>query len=387
METPIDINDFNINRNLESFNLFITKNYTDYRKCIYCKEHIVYYDTMIAPISKKINGKSYKSKKIVNNNEYYLCVCEKCLIKKYPEYDNKNKSRVFNQMNEYTKYAYNINDDDYNAQRNLYILTTEDNLIRKYGEKIGKEKWEVYKKKQSYTNTFEYKHNKYGWTKEEYDDYNSSRSVTKENLIKRHGDDKGLKMWENYVNKQKYTKSKEYFVNKYGEEKWESLCKSKAHTLSNYIKRYGSEEIALEKIKKMHNNWNCVSKSSQKYFKEFDNYLKKIHPEIKTYYHSLNKEYMIITENRNIYYLDYFIKDWNINIEYNGDLFHANPNVFKEDDKPIPKSNITSKEIWEKDNNRLKTINDERNIKTIIIWESNLPDNKTLLEKIYEERL
>lgn len=95
---------------------------------------------------------------------------------------------------------------------------------------------------------------------------------------------------------------------------------------------------------------------------------------------------MIITNNRSIYYIDYYIKDWQIAIEYNGDLFHANPDKFKEDDRPIPKSNITSKEIWEKDKIKKETLLKERNIKTIEIWESNLPEFSKLLEEVYEKR-
>lgn len=386
MEKQIDmILDFNENKNPKSF-FELYKLYNNYKDCIYCNNPIIYYDTKIGKISKKIKGKSFNSKKVVNNKRYYLCVCENCLTKKYPDYQNKNKSRVFNQMNIYSKYAFNIDDYDYKIQRDSYILTTENNLIRKYGEDVGKQKWKEYKEKQSYSNSFEYKSKKYGWTKEQYDEYNLSRAITKENLVKKYNKQKGQEIWEDYVNKQRITKSKEYYVDKYGEEKWIELCKSKAHTLNNYIKWYGSEEIALKKIKERHNIWKSVSKSSQKFLINFDNYIKSLHPNLKTYFDSINKEYMIITESRDIYYLDYFIKDWNICVEYNGDLFHANPNMYNEFDTPIPKSNITAKEIWEKDSEKITTILNERNIKTIVIWENNLPTNKELLKMIYDAK-
>jgi hypothetical protein len=335
--------------------------------------------------SKDVGGKSFKSKKIVNGNEYKLSICEKCLVDKYPDYNNKNKSRVFNQMNKYSKYAYSIDDNDYEIQKNLYVLTTEKSLIRKYGVKEGRLRWESYKNKQAFSNTFEYKKEKHGWDERDFNEYNKSRSVTIDNLILRHGYEKGHEIWENYINKQKVTKSKEYYVNKYGLLKWGKLCESKAHTLANYIKWYGSKKIAIKKIKERHNMWSCVSKSSQKYLTKFDEYLKK-NNNVTTLFDSIDGEYMIITESNKVFYLDYYIEEWDIGIEYNGDLFHANPNIYLPSDTPIPGSDLTASEIWEKDEIKLKTIQEEMNIPIITIWESDLPSYEKLLEKVYELR-
>jgi hypothetical protein len=381
------VNDFNHNRNVISYLNVIKKWHEDYKLCVKCDGPIIYYDSYLKPRSKSVGGKSFKSFKRIKNKTYNLQVCEKCLTDKYPDYREKNKSRVFNQMNKYSKYAYGISEEDYNYQKNLYVLTTEDNLIRKYGLEKGKEKWEDYKKKQAYSNSYDYKKNKYNWSKKEYDKYNSDRAVTLENLIKRHGKTKGKEKWEKYIERQSITKSKDYYINKYGEKEWVKLCNSKAHTFENYIKWYGSEKMAFEKIKERHNMWNSVSKSSQRYLEAFDKYLKNLYPNLETYYHSLNKEYMIITKLNKIYYLDYYIKDWNIAIEYNGDLFHANPKKFKSNDKPIPGSNLTSEKIWAKDYEKNKTIKEERNTNIVIVWESNLPSEKKLLEIINGKRL
>ena len=304
------IEEFKINRDKNIFRLILNSFFDNYHCCKYCNNPILYYDTYIKPRKKDIGSKSFKSEKTIRDNKYKLIVCEECLTEKYPNYQEKNKSRVFNQMNKFTKYAFGISDIDYKYQKDLYVLTTEKSLIRKYGEIEGKKRWELYREKQAYTNSLEYKREKYGWNEEDYINYNKSRSVTLKNLISRHGEVKGKKKWKSYINKQKKTKSKEYFVEKYSEEEWNELCKSKAHTFANYIKWYGSEKLALEKIKERHNMWSSVSKSSQRYLKEFDKYLKNNH-KVDTYFHSLNQEYMIITENRNIYYLDYYIKDLN----------------------------------------------------------------------------
>lgn len=385
-QIDMDILIFNKSKCVHIFDKILSEIGLELNKCKHCNNHVIYYDTKIGIRNKKIQGKSNLSQKVVNGNTYRLCVCETCLTKEFNEYNTKNKSRVFNQMNELTKYAYDITEEDYKKQRDIYILTTEENLIRKWGEKIGREKWEEYKRKQSYTNSFEYKSKKYGWSKDDFIRYNKKRSVTKENLIERWGKKIGNEKWEKYLEKQRYTKSKEYYLLNNTEEDWNKLCKSKSHTYENYINWYGSEEKALEKIKERHNMWKSVSKSSQKYLSGLDEYIKTLHNNIKTYYDSKNKEYMIITNNRYVYYIDYYIKDWKIAIEYNGDLFHANPKKYKEDDKPIPGSNITAFEIWEKDRIKKETLLKEKNIIIIEVWEGNLPKYDELIKEIYEKR-
>jgi hypothetical protein len=108
---------------------------------------------------------------------------------------------------------------------------TLENLIKKYGEEEGKLRWDEYRRKQAASNSYEYKKEKHGWDKERYDEFNKSRSVTLENLIKKHGEDKGAEKWDAYVERQRYTCSKEYFVNEYGnkagKKKYENFCQQR----------------------------------------------------------------------------------------------------------------------------------------------------------------
>lgn len=386
MATLIDMKKaFNKERSLQLFEEILDITHPYRSKCKSCNNDILYYDTKLGTRSNRIVGKSFLSKKVINTKVHYLSICENCLMEKYPDYNTKNKSRVFNQMNKFSKYAYCVNDEDYNIQRDTYVKTTEENMIKKYGSVEGKKRWEKYCKRQAYTNTYEYKKKEMGWSREEFDNYNKSRSVTIDNLINRHGEVKGKEIWENYCEKQSYTKSKEYYVEKYGLDEWNELCKSKAHTYDNYIKWYGDEKKALEKIKDRHNIWNSVSKSSQRYLSKLDEYLCSKY-NITTYYDNKNQEYMIITENRSIYYLDYYIKEWNVGIEYNGDLFHANPKMYEANDTPIPGSDMKAVKIWEKDRIKIETIQKERHIKIITIWESELPEIENLEKQIYELR-
>ena len=102
---------------------------------------------------------------------------------------------------------------------------------KKHGQDIGLRKWKEYCDKQAKSNTFEYKRDKYGWTKEKFDEYNKSRSVTLENLVKKHGEENGLILWRDYCDRQKYTTSLDYFISEYGidngTEKYNNFCKKR----------------------------------------------------------------------------------------------------------------------------------------------------------------
>ena len=108
-------------------------------------------------------------------------------------------------------------------------------LIKKYGDEEGLKRWNSYCSKQAETNTFEYKNKKYGMSKEEFDEYNKSRAVTYDNLVKRHGKEKGEEIWNNYCERQKVAGiTKEYFIESYGKnigtQKYIDMLKAKAKT-------------------------------------------------------------------------------------------------------------------------------------------------------------
>ena len=70
-------------------------------------------------------------------------------------------------------------------------------------------------------------------------------------------------------------------------------------------------------------------------------------------------------------FLDYYIKELNIDVEFNGDIFHANPKIFKADDTPNPWfPEKTSKEIWESEAKRIDLLEKTMGTKTIVVWEN-----------------
>ena len=334
-------------------------------KCKCCGEDIIYDNTDVTNYdgNLKIKGKSYQTTKVVDGITYTLKVCQKCLLKHYP--DIKNLSRIFNVMGEPTKFAFEIPDDVYYNKRNNYAITLK-NLIKKYGEEEGNKRWEDYCKKQSETNTFEYKKKVYGWTEEEFKEYNKSRAVTLKNLIKKYGEEEGNKRWNNYIEQQKLTKSWEYMVEHFGEKRAREINKMKAITLEGLIKKYGEEEGNKRWFDFLTNRSKGVSKISQQLFKELDKYIGKNHI---TYFDSKNSEYFISSKDQ-IYYLDYYIKDLNICIEYNGGCFHGDKRIYEDNEycNPFDKS-LTAKELREKDKERYEYLYKNYGIQTFVIWE------------------
>lgn len=116
------------------------------------------------------------------------------------------------------------------ALRNLQGITL-DNMIKLYGDVEGRARFDSYRTKQAETNTFEYKSKKYGMTREDFADYNSLRSVTLENFVKRHGQKDGEKRWLEYIERQRYTTSLDHFVEAYGDkiglERYENFVKGR----------------------------------------------------------------------------------------------------------------------------------------------------------------
>lgn len=338
-------------------------------KCKYCNNDIFYHDTSIRWNRKnelQIDGRSYKTTKIVNNHSYSLHICEECL---YKHHNIKNLSRTFNVMSNTTKDAFNISDEDFRSRRQKYGSSLE-HKIEKYGEEKGRELWDKYIQRQAETNTFEYKNKVYGMTKDEFDSYNQSRAVTKRNLIARYGEEKGLDRWNKYIQRQRLTKSWDYMVEKYGEEKARQINRSKVVTLESYKKKYGdkAQEKLLEYYLRTHSGYSQIS---QEFFRKLDKYLS---PKYTTYFATKNSEYALEV-NSKLYKLDYFIKELNICIEFNGSCFHGDERLYKDDDYPNPfNKNLTAKQLREADRDRYIKIKQFYDIDTYVVWELDYKD-------------
>lgn len=84
-------------------------------------------------------------------------------------------------------------------------------------------------------------------------------------------------------------------------------------------------------------------------------------------------------QTRNFYY-DFFIQDFNLIIEVNGDYWHCNPKKYAETDTVyFFKHECLVKDIWERDKRKRKVAED-RGFRFIVLWEDELnKDIKDLL--------
>lgn len=275
---------------------------------------------------------------------------------------------------------------------------SEQFFINKYGEEEGKRKWKEYCDRQAYTCSYEYFKEKFNMSEEEFNKYNKSRAITKESMINKYGEDEGNKRWKEYCKKQSYTNSEKYFIEKYGEEdgkrKYLEINFLKSHTLDSYIKKYGQMEGSerynnyiktIQKIRSKEQYKNYIeckhnsfaySKISQDLFLELDSIYSK---KYKNIYYGIKEdvgEFSIHDDEKNKqYYYDFVIEDIKFCIEFNGDYWHCNPNIYKPSDiVKIGGKEIKVIDIWEKDNYKINKLK-ELGYNVIIIWEKDYRKN------------
>ena len=151
------------------------------------------------------------------------------------------------------------------------------------------------------------------------------------------------------------------------------------HKISNYMKTAHKDGKAFN-IK--NSGYSYASKISQELFWNVYNRLpKNLQDEVK--FSSLNREKFFKMENKNIA-LDFYISSLKLCIEFNGDMWHGNPEIYKESDYPLKniksKSYLSAKDIWDNDKKRIDFLK-QKGINIIVVWEKEYLKDK---EKIVE---
>jgi len=84
-----------------------------------------------------------------------------------------------------------------------------------------------------------------------------------------------------------------------------------------------------------------------------------------------------VSSNNSYYKIDFYNEDYNMVVEVQGDYWHCNPKIYKDDYFNKTKKK-TAKEIWEKDNERKLKIINELHCSYYEIWEQDwkLDENK-----------
>lgn len=248
---------------------------------------------------------------------------------------------------------------------------TLDNMIAIYGKIEGLVKWKSYCDKQAKSNMIDYKTEKYGWDQQNFDDYNKSRSSTLINFIKRHGDSAGLNKWNQYCERQSFTNTLDYFIEREGSiekglETYKSINKEKASAHDPYCiaDKYNiTLDAALELLSERYSG-NFVSEGEKAFVDDMELQYGYSFP-----YTYKTKQFCLWSAELNspVFY-DMVDTNNKLIIEYYGDYWHANPKKYASD-FIVKQSGMTAKEIWEHDQiKNLTAMN--RGFKVIIVWES-----------------
>jgi hypothetical protein len=335
--------------------------------CIECGKELGYLDPLKRKFySGSIEVQSCFSTKLHPKFKKTRKRCFDCAVFKFGSISYKPNVH----HSDFTGYLFDEEIDKSNVGVTLEVM------IKRYGEDEGKKRFESYRSKQAYSNTFEYKKEKHGWTKEEFDEFNSSRAVTLENLTKKHGSVEGKKRYEKYKKRQAYTNSLDYFIEKLGydngKKEYERINSEKGLTLENMIRVHGFvkgpqiyEEIISKKSSDVYH-----SKISQKLFDDLDNIVVNDN----TFYASKNNEFGMCSNDR-YYFFDYTIPERKKIIEFNGDYWHANPKIY-ESSWIHPVTKKTAHEIWCSDSDKIDFAR-KKGYSVMIVWESdfiNSPD-------------
>jgi hypothetical protein len=198
----------------------------------------------------------------------------------------------------------------------------------------------------------------------EFKKFNKSRAVTEKNLVAKYGEVEGKQRFEEYRQKQVTTKSFDYMVEKFGYDTAKSINNSKSKSLYNFISKFGKEEGPAKYEKYWSKHKSSHSKIANEFFSKLDIFFSNY----TTYYAGKNKEYGVNLLNRYVF-IDYYILELNIGIEFNGDIFHANPFIYNKDEI-IPIINKKASDVWESDNNKKLELLSKRGIQIITVWES-----------------
>lgn len=249
---------------------------------------------------------------------------------------------------------------------------TERGMILKYGEDEGRLRWAEYCAKQSRSNTFEYKRDRYGWTKDQFDAFNKTRASTLENMIARHGEVHGLLKWEVYCERQAYTKSLNYFVERYGAE-----VGSQRYSEINQLKIFN-----IDNIQRVHKCSYDVARDiiesrnvSPLYTSELE---KEIVCELEiklgtSIDYSINSKQYCVYGNSKPNFYD--IVHNRRAIEIYGDYWHCNPAKY-DSNFYHPHMQSLAKDVWARDFQKIQLIEVERKIPVLVVWENEYRNNK-----------
>lgn len=209
-----------------------------------------------------------------------------------------------------------------------------------------------------------------------------SRSPFSKDFIKYSSIEEKNDFVKEVCDKKTYTTRLDYWINKgFNEEDAEQKLKERqtTFTLEKCIEKYGEEkgkeiynnrQQRWQKSLLENGNLKCgYSGISQELFYDILKYYNFKNMK-DVYFATKNQEYFICKGKEEFFQYDFVDLPNKKIIEYNGDEYHANPNLFEATDYPHPfRKTITAQEIWDKDERKLK-VAEEEGFEILTIWDS-----------------
>jgi hypothetical protein len=166
------------------------------------------------------------------------------------------------------------------------------------------------------------------------------------------------------VSERQTTFSKEICIEKYGKEEGTKIWKKRQVKWTKTLVEKGNLKCGYSKI-------------SQDIFNEI---IKNYETEdlFGVYFATYNKEYFISEKGRKFYQYDFTDINKKKIIEFNGDVYHANPDIYKSNEYYHPflkESGLTAKEKWAEDKEKINAAYN-RGFDVLVIWESEYKNDK-----------
>jgi hypothetical protein len=234
---------------------------------------------------------------------------------------------------------------------------------------------------------------KNGYTEEEAIlQIEGQKMVSLRGCIARFGETEGNKKWKEREGKRSEAGKKgsanlEYWLNKgysESEAKIKLSQRQSTFTLEKCIQKYGEEdgkkrfiERQVKWQKTLYKNGKLKSGYSEASQELFHKLIENVDVNDVNYFLFAKKGgEFVLSDDNGFYRYDFTdLKNKKI-IEYNGDDYHGNPNIYNQDDYPNPfRKELTAKDIWDKDE-RKKLIANNKGFEVLVVWDSEYKKNK-----------
>ncbi len=323
-----------------------------------------------------------------------------------PNCSNRNPSRRIKQFFEDGSELEMELQDRLN-ERILDTRASYDKFVLKYGKIEGSRRYDEWIKLTSGSiESFILRHGEEEGRRR-YDEFCRRSANTKDRFIERYGQEEGIRRYESHKENHKSSSPRtlqywisdadgdimealsrlrdfqsrdvNFFVKKYGIEeghkKYAEMNKKKSNnsTFKYYQERYGVEEGKRRFLNKLIKNNGRRSKISDSFGKTLSLFLQDIGL-------SSKKEVQIKDyDNLCTYFIDFYVPEIALIVEFYGDYWHANPSIYSED--YTIRGDKKARDIWESDKDRSDRVSNLMEGETIVVWEGEWKKEGTLIIK------